>query len=155
MPSNPPPPLPNRATKPAPTTIKAIDNAFALTATEPVAERDTGNVGFSTWEEQHVEIDEEIAQLRRAHLQKYVKATMAGSVAILVVAMIRAAMGGAGQEEATARATFAKMREIPAEIAALPKQLSTLSARTQAALKVERHRETMKQTTASRAKSFW
>jgi len=133
-----------------------MDKAFALAANEPPSERDSDlrHVTFATWDEQRASVDDGLAALRREHLKKYVTATMGASVLILVVAMLRLAIGGSAADEEVARATFAKMRDVPTEIAAIPRQISTLTARTQAALRIEKRRESMKQTTA-RASRFW
>lgn len=134
-----------------------MDKAFALASNDaPVQQRDSDyrHVSFATWDEKIATPEDGMTELRREHLKKYVTATMGGSVLILVIAMIRVAIGGTPDEEAMTHATFAKMREVPAEIASLPRQLTTLTARTQAALKIEKRRDSMKQTTA-RASRFW
>lgn len=142
-----------------------MERAFALVASgvpsipDRASRRDSErNMSFATWDEPRLSLEEGLAALRRDRLKRYVTATMGGSVLILIAAMIRFAIGGSGtDDEEITRATFAKMREVPAEIAALPHQLSTLTARTQAALKIEHRKEmakTVKQTTA-RASKFW
>lgn len=122
----------------------ALANAHA----EEVPQRDTGNTTFAQWDDasRASNIDDGFKAIRREHLKKYVTAAMGASLLILVVAMARFAIGGGGDAEAdievgTSAATFAKMREVPAEIAALPREVSTLTARTQAALKIEQKRE--------------
>jgi hypothetical protein len=163
------PPLPARALKPsepAPpadaatdAAITEMERAFALTADEDDRPREsfTPQVTFSTWDDRQsdFDVDAGIAQMRRDHLAKYVKVTMAGSVLICVVAVLRMAIGGSADEEIAARATFAKQREVATEIATLPRSVSTLTARTQAALRVEHRRDAAHARTASRAKAFW
>src|SRR3954453_4640478 len=158
MPSSSPPPLPKRAIKTAARSMSGIDKAFALATPAPsfARESEPRNVSFASWDDKSVRIDPEVAEMRRAHLQKYVKATMAGSMLILLVGLLRVAIGGGNQEEAIARATFAKMRDVPAEIPPPPRPMSTLTARTQAALKIERRHESMKSKIASsRSNAFW
>jgi hypothetical protein len=153
-----PPPLPKRAIKTDAPSMSRMDKAFALATPAPsfARESEPRNVSFASWDDKSVRTDVGAAEMRRAHLQKYVKATMGGSMLILLVGLLRVAISGGHEEEEIARATFAKMRDVPADIADLPRQISTLTARTQASLKIERRHETMKTKIASsRSNAFW
>ena len=122
----------------------ALANADASSAAPTQRDSEPRNVSFAMWDQSRASrlIDDGLKALRREHLKKYVTAAMGGSLLILVVAMIRFAVGGAASdEEITSAATFAKMREVPAEVASLAKEVSTLSTRTQASLKVEHQRD--------------
>jgi hypothetical protein len=137
-----------------------MTKAFALAkaASTPV-QRDSEprNVSFAMWDQSRASrlIDDGLKALRREHLKKYVTAAMGASLLILIVAMVRFAVGGDSEEEVTRAATFAKMREVPAEIAALPRQISTLSTRTQAALKLERKRDVRAATHMTARSKYW
>ncbi len=154
-----PPPLPSRAIE-SPDAITAMEHAFALTATadEEVPARDSEpRVGFAMWDERRgdLDVDAGLARMRREHLAKYVKATMAASLLVCVVALGRLALGGGADDASSSRATLGKMREAPAEVAVLAATRSTLTARTMAALRVEKRREDLRARTAARAKAFW
>jgi hypothetical protein len=146
-------------TSPRPTqgSVTNMTKAFELAGPASGRDSEPRAVTYALVDEEHEDpIDAGIAQMRRDHLAKYVKVTMAGSVLICLMALVRVAVSGGGPEEEVARATFAKMREVPAEIAALPRSVSKLTNRTEAALKIEKRRELSRaKATASRAKAFW